>query len=81
MVTELNKQEATYKEVKLTHRKIVEKKDEYSLRASEVTENQRKLHRLVGCRLLPLESGLSSRRFSLTVSVEEDLDDRLPLKK
>lgn len=47
VVTELNKQEATYKEVKLTHRKIVEKKEEYSLRASEVTENQRKLHRSV----------------------------------
>lgn len=47
VATELNKQEAAYKEVKLTHRKIVEKKEEYAQRAAEVTENQRKLHRYV----------------------------------
>lgn len=45
LTTELNKQEVAYKEVRLTHRKIVEKRDEYSVRASEVVENQRKLNR------------------------------------
>eukprot|EP00904_Undaria_pinnatifida_P007283 jgi/Undpi1/3685/HiC_scaffold_16.g07055.m1 len=44
--TELSKQESAHKEVKSTQRKIVEKKEEYAARASEISENQRRLIRL-----------------------------------
>ena len=43
--TELSKQESAYKEVKSTQRKIVEKREEYAARASEISENQRRLIR------------------------------------
>lgn len=45
--TELSKQESAHKEVKSTQRKIVEKKEEYAARASEISENQRRLIRSV----------------------------------
>ena len=45
--TELSKQESAYKEVKSTQRKIVEKRGEYAARASEISENQRRLIRSV----------------------------------
>lgn len=48
MATELSKQESAQKEVKSTHRKILEKREEYAARASEVSEDQRKLRRFVG---------------------------------
>lgn len=48
--TELSKQESAYKEVKSTQRKIVEKRGEYAARASEISENQRRLIRSVAAR-------------------------------